>query len=129
MKRSVLMIRATTAAILTASVSSSFASETQLPDPLQAGWKGVPVCERLRENAQHRILQCTFPPGVGHERHFHSPYFGYAVVGGRFRITDKDGVREVDLPTGSHFENDGVEWHEVLNVGETTSIYLIIETK
>ncbi len=124
-----LVIRATAAFILAALVSASLASESPLPDPLQAGWKGEPVCKRLRENSKHRILQCTFPPGVGHERHFHAPHFGYAVVGGKFRITDKDGVREADLPTGSHFENDGVEWHEVLNVGDTTAIYLIIETK
>ena len=100
-----------------------------LPDPLAAGWEGKPVCERLHEDAANRILRCTFPPGVGHERHFHPPHFGYAISGGRARITDANGVREVELATGSSFTSDGVEWHEVLNVGESTIVYLIVEPK
>ena len=40
------------------------AGESALPDPLEAGWQGVPVCEKLHEDADHRILRCTFPPGV-----------------------------------------------------------------
>lgn len=31
-----------------------------LPDPLEAGWQGVPVCKRLHENDRHRVLKCTF---------------------------------------------------------------------
>ena len=98
-----------------------------LPDPLAAGWKGNPVCERLHEDMNQRILRCTFAPGVGHERHYHAPNFAYAVAGGRMQITDASGTREVDLPTGSSFASPGSEWHEVLNVGETTVVYLIIE--
>ena len=98
-----------------------------LPDPLAAGWEGKPVCERLHKDSGQRILRCTFPPGVGHERHFHAPHFGYAITGGRMRITDEGGVREVDLHTGSGFSSDGVPWHEVLNIGDTTVIYLIVE--
>lgn len=45
------------------------------------------------------------------------------------QITDAAGTREVNLATGSNFASDGVEWHEVLNVGKTTVIYLIIEPK
>jgi len=100
-----------------------------LPDPLQAGWMGEPVCERLHENDNHRVLRCTFAPGVGHERHFHAPNFGYALSGGRMRITDETGVREVDLATGSNFNSEGTDWHEVLNIGDTTVIYLIFEQK
>jgi len=100
-----------------------------LPDPLEAGWKGKPVCERLYEDADQRILRCTFPPDTGHERHFHVPHFGYAIAGGRMRITDEAGVREVDLSTGSSFTSAGTSWHEVLNIGRTTTIYLIIEQK
>ena len=100
-----------------------------LPDPLQAGWKGEPVCERLHEDSEQRILRCTFPPNVGHERHFHVPNFGYAIAGGRMRITDEGGVRELDLPTGSNFASEGTPWHEVLNIGDTTVVYLIIERK
>jgi quercetin dioxygenase-like cupin family protein len=99
-----------------------------LPDPLLAGWQGKPVCQRLHEDANQRILRCAFPPGVGHERHFHAPHFGYAISGGRMRITDEKGVREVDLVTGSSYSSEGTDWHEVLNVGATTTVYLIIET-
>jgi quercetin dioxygenase-like cupin family protein len=98
-----------------------------LNDPLAAGWEGQAVCEKLHEDADNRILRCTFPPGVGHERHFHAPHFGYALSGGRMRMTDSRGVREVDLTTGSSFSNEGVDWHEVLNIGTTTVSYLIIE--
>ena len=100
-----------------------------LPDPLEAGWKGAPVCERLFEDRRQRILRCEFPPGVGHERHFHVPHFGYALSGGRMRITDDSGVREMDLATGSSYASDGVAWHEVMNIGETTTTFLIVEPK
>jgi hypothetical protein len=43
------------------------------------------------------------------------------------RIRDDSGEREIDLPTNYSWLSDGVAWHEALNVGETTSIYLIIE--
>ena len=101
--------------------------DNSLPDPLAAGWQGQPVCERLHEDAGQRILRCVFPPGVGHERHFHPPHFGYAISGGRMRITDADGVREVDLRTGSYFASEGTPWHEVLNIGTTDVVYLILE--
>ena len=100
-----------------------------LPDPLAAGWNGKPVCERLHEDAVQRILRCTFAPGVGHERHFHDAHFGYTLAGGRMRIEDEKGVREVDVPTGSSFTSEGISWHEVLNVGDTTSVFLIVEPK
>ena len=100
-----------------------------LPDPLQAGWQGQPVCERLHDDTELRVLRCTFAPGVGHEEHFHAPHFGYAISGGRIRITDANGVRELDLPTGSSYSSDGVPRHEVLNIGDTTVTYLIVEQK
>ena len=100
-----------------------------LPDPLAAGWQGRAVCERLHEDARQRILRCTFDPGVGHERHYHRPHFGYALSGGRMRITDGEGVRELDLETGSSYQSAGTAWHEVLNVGETTVSYLLVEPK
>jgi len=31
--------------------------------------------------------------------------------------------------TGSSFTSPGVEWHEVVNVGDTTVVYLIVEPK
>jgi len=99
-----------------------------LPDPLAAGWNGEQVCELLHEDAHQRILRCTFPPGVGHEKHFHKAHFGYAITGGMIRILNESGEREVEMRAGYSWTSDGVSWHAVLNVGETTSIYLIIES-
>ncbi len=107
----------------------AWATQSALPDPLEAEWNGERVCENLHEDLDHRILRCTFAPSVGHERHFHSRHFGYAIAGGRMRIIDSDGTREVDLATGSNFASDGVAWHEVLNIGDSTVVYLIIEPK
>jgi hypothetical protein len=45
------------------------------------------------------------------------------------RLTDKDGVRQVKLKKDSYFASDGTVWHEVLNIGETTVEYLIMEAK
>ncbi len=101
----------------------------QLPDPLAAGWNNQAVCEIMEENAKVRVLKCTFAPGVGHERHFHSSHYGYTLAGGTFRIKDTTGVREVTVPTGYSFYNDKIEWHEVLNIGDSTAIFLIIEPK
>ncbi|MDH3275702.1 MAG: cupin domain-containing protein [Gammaproteobacteria bacterium] len=103
--------------------------QTTLPDPLAAGWNGAAVCEKLHEDSSQRVLRCTFPPGVGHERHFHDQHFGYTIAGGRMEITDSNGTREVDLATGISFASDGVVWHEVLNIGDSTTVFLIIEPK
>ena len=66
---------------------------------------------------------------VGHDRHYHSPHVGYTIAGGKFRITDSAGNREVNVPSGIAFGNEQVSVHEVLNVGETTADFLIIEYK
>jgi mannose-6-phosphate isomerase-like protein (cupin superfamily) len=105
------------------------AADSTLPDPLEAGWKGVSVCEKLHQDDDQRVLRCTFPPGVGHERHFHARHFGYAIVGGRVRITDASGTRELSLQTGSSYSSDGVAWHEIENIGDSTIVYLIVEPK
>ena len=102
---------------------------TPLPDPLAGGWNGRPVCETLHDDARQRVLRCTFPPGIGHERHFHLPHFGYALSGGKVRITDAAGTREVDLKTGSSFSSNGVAWHEIVNIGDTLVQYLIVEPR
>ena len=101
----------------------------KLPDPVAATWQGEPVCETLSDTADMRVFRGIFPPGVGHERHFHSKHFGYALSGGRMRITDAAGTREVNLQTGTYFSSDGIPWHEVLNIGETTVSYLMIEPR
>jgi len=108
-------------------VSAALADDSPLPDPLVAGWNGEKVCEQLHRDSDHRILRCTFAPAVGHERHYHDRNFGYVVAGGRMSITDASGTREVDLVAGSSFTSDGLDWHEVVNVGETTVVYLVVE--
>ena len=99
------------------------------PDPVTAGWQGESVCEVLQEDRELRIFRCIFPPGVGHERHFHPRHFGYALSGGTMRVTSESGTREVTLETGSYFFSEGISWHEVVNVGDTTVSYLMIEPK
>jgi quercetin dioxygenase-like cupin family protein len=112
--------------VITASHWVSVHAES-LPDPLAAGWQGRQVCEKLHESNDIRVLRCTFAPGVGHERHFHDAHYGYALSGGTMKITDGSGTRTVELQTGSDFYSDGVDWHTVINVGETTVQYLIVE--
>lgn len=107
----------------------SLSSVAVLPDPLAAGWNGASVCEKLHEDTHQRVLRCTFAPGVGHERHQHSRHFGYALSGGTMRITDARGTREAQIKTGSSFSSEGIDWHEVLNVGETSVQYLIVEPR
>jgi|TARA_R110000737_G_scaffold352515_1_gene398838 quercetin dioxygenase-like cupin family protein len=103
--------------------------KNSLPDPLKAGWNNQAVCEVVEENSKLRVLKCTFSPGVGHERHYHPAHFGYTIKGSKFRITDTTGTREVDVPTGYEFYNEGIEWHEVLNIGDCTAVFLILEPK
>jgi quercetin dioxygenase-like cupin family protein len=110
-------------------VTLSCNNKNALPDPLEAGWKGKSVCEVLEDNDELRVLKCSFEPGVGHEKHYHNPHFGYTISGGKFRITDAEGTREVNVPTGYSFSNDERTAHEVLNIGETTAVFLIMEYK
>ena len=104
-------------------------NKTTLKDPLQAGWNNKSVCEVVEDNPKVRVLKCTFPPGVGHERHFHASHFGYTIKGSKFQIKDTTGIREVNVPTGTEFYNEGIAWHEVLNIGDSTAVFLIIEPK
>ena len=104
-------------------------ADEPLPDPLAAGWEGEAVCELIHDGIRQRVLRCSFPPGVGHERHYHAPHVGYVLEGGRMQITDSKGTRVVETEANSSWQSDGVEWHEVVNVGETATSYLIIEPK
>ena len=104
-------------------------SNNTLPDPLQAGWNNESVCQVIEENETVRVLKCTFPPGVGHERHYHNPHYGYALAGSTFRMKDTTGVREVEVLTGTDFYSEGTQWHEVLNIGDSTGVFLIVEPK
>lgn len=116
-------------ATLAACASSPEPAPPELPDPLAAGWQGKPVCEQLLDNEYLRVLRCTFPPGVGHEKHVHAPHFGYALSGGTARIDDARGLREATTPTGYSWWTGETTTHANQNIGETTSAYLIIEPK
>lgn len=122
-------VRAFFILLLIAFTSIGHVQTLSLPDPLKAGWRGNQVCEQLYEDVEKRILRCTFPPDVGHERHFHVAHFGYAIKGGLVQIIDAKGLRQVELTTGSSYSSDGVAWHEILNIGKTTIVYLIVESK
>ena len=100
-----------------------------LPHAIDAGWKGEKTCELLFENEVTRVARCTFAPGVGHERHYHPPHYGYILKGGTMRITDANGVRDMETADGASWWSDGVTWHEAVNVGDTESVYLIFEPK
>lgn len=102
---------------------------TSLPTAVDAGWKGEKVCEVLTDNADMRVARCTFPPGGGHERHSHPPHWGYILAGSTMQMTDADGTVVRELNAGASWWSDGTQWHEVLNVGDTTGVYLIVEPK
>ncbi len=104
-------------------------SEEALPGALEAGWQGEKVCELLQEDDMTRVLRCTFPPGVGHERHYHPAHFGYTLKGGSMRIIDDSGEREFTGRANTSWQSEGVAWHHVVNVGDTTTQYLIVEQK
>jgi quercetin dioxygenase-like cupin family protein len=117
-------------ALLAGPASTVAAAETRsLPDPLLAGWNGRPVCELLKDNERMRVLRCTFPPGWGHERHFHAPHWGYILKGSVMRITTASGTVVRHLKAGDSWWSDGIAWHEGLNIGKTTGVYLIVEPK
>lgn len=101
-----------------------------LPDPYEAGWKGRKVCEILNETQKTRLLKCTFPPGVGHEKHYHLPHTGYTIRGSRFKIIAEDGtVNIVDVRSGGSWSKEVLSVHEVENVGDSTAVFLIFEEK
>ena len=105
------------------------AADAPLPSALEAGWQGRDVCELLFDNAHVRALRCTFPPGIGHERHFHPRHWGYVELGGMMRITSSSGTTERLLASGSNWWSDGVVWHEAVNIGDTTAVYVMVEPK
>jgi len=110
-------------------ILNSCKEKSSLPDPLLAGWNNHAVCELVEENDEVRVLKCTFAPGIGHEKHYHDPHFGFALAGSTFRIKDEKGTREVVVQSNTHFYSDGTVWHEVLNIGDSTAVFLIMEPK
>jgi len=127
------LMSASLVALLLASITQLSAMAAELPDLPQAfdaGWKGEKTCELLYETETVRVGKCTFPPGVGHEKHFHYPHFGYVLQGGTMQITDSTGVVEVrNSVTGDTWSTSEITVHEALNIGDTTTSYLIVEPK
>jgi len=118
------------AALLAGGCLSASAQMAPLPMALCAGWQGERVCELLHEDAQIRVLRCTFPPGVGHEPHYHPPHFGYVLEGDSvMRITTDEGVVDRPVRAGGSFASDSEVRHQALNVGAETTRYLIVEKK
>ncbi|MEZ5894617.1 MAG: hypothetical protein R3C58_15900, partial [Parvularculaceae bacterium] len=67
--RILVFVLVAAAAMLAIRVALPRAEASDLPYAGDAGWKGEKVCELLFENDETRVARCTFPPGVGHERH------------------------------------------------------------
>jgi len=98
-----------------------------VPDALSVEWQGKKPCEKLYEDSQIRVARCTFPPGAMHVRHSHPGYFSYTLSGGKGKIEDDKGTRQVELGTGSYTNTPPVPWHELTNTGDTTMQFLIVE--
>lgn len=104
-------------------------AEEKEMDTIEAGWKGEPVCVVLQEDENIRMITCTYPPGVGQDRHYHPSYMGYVLQGGTLKSTSASGTRESTSVAGRSFNSAGTEWHELVNVGDTTVQFLAIESK
>lgn len=102
---------------------------SNLPHAFDAGWKGEKTCELLYEDEANRIGRCVFPPGVGHEKHYHNRHFGYVLEAGTLRITDSAGEREVTTQPNGTWSTKSITVHEAVNIGDTTTSYLIVEPK
>ncbi|MCG8443889.1 MAG: hypothetical protein MI723_18970 [Caulobacterales bacterium] len=102
-----------------------------LPIGACAGWKGERVCEVLHEDEQIIVSRCIFPPGGGHDPHYHPPRVGYVLEGGAvMRLATPDGEVEVTPRTDAVSVSDAATVHSVLNVSEDQTLrYLTIEKK
>jgi beta-alanine degradation protein BauB len=124
-----LKIACLIASLLAAPVTMA-ADPPELPHAFDAGWKGAKTCELLYETDTVRVGRCSFPPGIGHEKHFHYPHFGYVLQGGTMQITSGQGPVEVrEVSTGSTWSTSEITIHEALNTGDTTTRYLIVEPR
>ena len=45
------------------------------------------------------------------------------------RVTNEAGVTVRALKPGTSWWSDGIAWHEAVNVGTTTGVYVIVEPK
>ena len=74
-------------------------------------------------------LVAGFPPGVGHEKHYHNPHFGYVLEGGTLHIVDDSGEKTVTTKVGGSWSTTELTVHEAVNIGDTTTRYLIVEPR
>ena len=100
-----------------------------LPHAFDAGWEGRKTCEVLFEDSATRVARCVFPPGVGHEKHYHNPHWGYVLECSTLLIRDDQGERTVVTEAGGSWSTDKVTVHEAVNTGEATTSYLIVESR
>jgi quercetin dioxygenase-like cupin family protein len=115
------------ATILTFSVSAAFSQP--VPDSMAVEWQGKKMCENLYEDAQVRVLRCSFPPRSIQGKHSHSGYFGYVLSGGKFTVEDDKGKREVEQATGQSGASPPTLGHIITNTGDNTFSVLLVEKK
>ena len=101
-------------------ISTSAAMSEAVPDALSVEWQGKHPCEKLYEDAQIRAMRCTFPPGAVHVRHSHPADISIVLSGGKAKVEDARGTRDVEPRTGVFNINPPVPWHEFTNTGDTT---------
>lgn len=116
-------------ALFSLPVSLSASDAPELPHAFDAGWKGQKTCELMFENESVRVARCIFPPGVGHEKHYHNPHFGYVLEGGTLSIRDAGGERTVTTETNGTWSTTERTVHEAVNIGDTTTSYVIVEPR
>ena len=107
----------------------SVAQAADVPDALSVEWRGNHPCEKLFEDAQVRVARCTFPPGAMHVCHSHPSYLSYVVSGGQAQVQDEKGVRKVNVVAGALADVPPTPWHELINVGDTTLQFVVVEKK
>jgi quercetin dioxygenase-like cupin family protein len=122
MKTLILML------IVSAAASAAPAEQDPtLPHAFDAGWAGQKTCTVLFEDESVRVGRCVFPPGIGHEKHYHNPHFGYVLEGSTLRIVDHRGERTITTEAGGTWSTGAVTVHEAVNIGDVTTSYLIVE--
>lgn len=88
------------------------------------------VFKRVFENHRIRILEVTTEPGQAEGWHSHPRYFAYVISGGRLRHETPDGeTSEVELTAGMNRMLQPVEWHQGVNIGDSTVKILLVELK
>ena len=105
------------------------AKADDVPDALSVEWQGKKPCEKLFDDAQVRVVRCTFPPGAVHVCHSHPGYLSYVVNGGQGQIQDEKGIRKIDVVSGALLDVPPTPWHEFANVGDTTIQFVVVEKK